>query len=55
MRPETKKAMEMLFCSKWNLPKAAAYCNLTIKECKIIFNEYCNLNPPTFVPDNTHT
>lgn len=55
MRPETRKAMEMLFTSQWNLPKAAQYCNLTNKECKIIFNEYCNLNKPTYEPDNTST
>ncbi len=48
MRPETRKAMEMLFAAKWNLPKAAEYCNLTHKECKIVFNEYCNFHPPIY-------
>jgi hypothetical protein len=48
MRPETRKAMEMLFEAKWNLPKAADYCNLTPKECKIVFNEYCNFHPPIY-------
>jgi len=48
MRPETRKAMEMLFAAKWNIPKAAAHCNLTNKECKIVFSEYCMLNPPTY-------
>jgi hypothetical protein len=48
MRSETRKAMEMLFAAKWNLPKAAEYCNLTNKECKIVFSEYCMLNPPTY-------
>jgi hypothetical protein len=48
MRPETRQSMEMLFSAKWNLPKAAANCNLTNKECKIVFNEYCRLNPPTY-------
>lgn len=48
MRPETKEAMEMLFAAKWNLPKAAQHCNLTLKECKIIFNNYCILNPPIY-------
>ncbi len=48
MRPETRQSMEMLFAAKWNLPKAANNCNLTLKEIKIIFNEYCNLNPPVY-------
>ena len=48
MRAETRNAMEMLFQAKWNLPKAAKSCNLTNKEMKIIFNEYCRLNPPTY-------
>ena len=41
MRPETREAMEMLFTAKWNLPKAAKHANLTNKEMKITFNEYC--------------
>jgi len=54
MRPETREAMEMLFAAKWNLPKAAQHCNLTHKECKIVFNEYCNFHPKTYeVPENT--
>lgn len=52
MRPETKEAMEMLFNAKWNLPKAAAHCNLTNKECKIVFNAYCALHPPDFIVEN---
>jgi hypothetical protein len=48
MRPETRKSLEMLFSAKWNLPKAAKNCNLTNKELKIIFNEFCRLHPPTF-------
>ena len=44
MRPETREAMEML----WNLPKAAKHCNLTNKEMKITFNEYCAFHPPTY-------
>ena len=43
--------MEMLFAAKWNLPKAARNCNLTDKEMKITFNEYCRLNPPTWEPE----
>ena len=41
MRPETREAMEMLFCAKWNVPQAAKHCNLTRKEMMITFNEYC--------------
>jgi hypothetical protein len=48
MRPETRESMEMLFSAKWNVPTAAANCNLTWKEMKITFNEYCRLNPPTY-------
>lgn len=48
MRPKTREAMEMLFCAKWNLPKAAEYAKLTLKEMKITFSEYCNFHPPTF-------
>jgi len=49
MRPETRESMEMLFSAKWNVPKAAANCGLTWKEMKITFNEYCRLNPATYV------
>ena len=48
MRIETREAMEMLFCAKWNLPKAANHCKLTRKEMMITFNEYCNFHPPTY-------
>jgi len=48
MRPETREAMEMLWSAKWNLPTAAEHCNLTNKEMKITFNEYCAFHPPTF-------
>lgn len=50
-RPETKKSLEMLFAAKWNLPRAADNCNLSNKEMKIIFNEFCQLNPPTYERD----
>ena len=53
MRPQTRKAMEMLFAAKWNVPKAANYCNLTNKECKIVFSEYCLLNPATYVQESS--
>jgi hypothetical protein len=52
MRPETRKSMEMLFSAKWNLPKAAKHCGLSLKEMKITFNEYCNFHPPTYVLNN---
>ncbi len=48
MRPETRKAMEDLFYARRNLPECAASCNLTNKEMKIIFNEYCRLNLATY-------
>ena len=48
MKPETRLAMGMLFAAKWNLPKAAEHCNLTNKEMKITFNEYCAFHPPTW-------
>ena len=37
MRIETREAMEMLFCAKWNVPTAAKHCNLTRKEMMITF------------------
>jgi hypothetical protein len=52
MRPETRKAMEMLFSAKWNLPQAANHCNLTNKEMKITFNEYCALHPSIYVVES---
>jgi hypothetical protein len=42
--------MELLYEAKINLPAAAALCNLTNKECKIVFNEYCNFHPPIYEP-----
>lgn len=48
MRPETREAMERLFRAEWNIPKAADHCGLTWKECKIVFSEYCRLNPITY-------
>ncbi len=53
MRAETRKAMEMLWSAKWNLPRAAKHANLTTKEMKITFNEYCNFHPPTWKLDDT--
>jgi hypothetical protein len=48
MRPETRKAMEMLFTAKWNVPTAALHCGLSWKEMKITFNEYCHFHPPSY-------
>ena len=53
MRVETREAMEMLFHAKWNVPKAAKHCNLTRKEMKITFNEYCNFHDITYVPEDS--
>ena len=50
MRPETREAMEMLFSAKWYLPQAAKHCNLTYKEMKITFNEYCNFHNASYHP-----
>lgn len=55
MRPETRKSMEMLFSAKWNVPKAAENCNLSWKEMKITFNEYCAFHPPTYVTESHQT
>ena len=54
MRPETRTAMEMLFCAKWNVPTAAKHCNLTRKEMMITFNEYCALHKPTHINFDNH-
>ena len=52
MRIETREAMEMLFSAKWNLPKAAKHCNLTYKEMKNTFSEYCALHDADYkAPD----
>lgn len=51
-RPETKESLQKLFTAEWNLPKAAENANLSNKEMKIIFNEFCALNPPNYVPEH---
>jgi len=38
----------MLFEAKWNLPRAADHAGLSLREMKIIFNEYCSLHPATY-------
>jgi len=52
MRVETRESMEMLFRARWNIPKAAKHCNLTNKEMKITFNEYCNFHDSTYNPED---
>ena len=52
MRPETQQALEDLFYTRKNLPDAAKSCNLTNKEMKIIFSEFCKLHPPNFQLNN---
>jgi hypothetical protein len=54
-RPETKESLRKLFSAEWNLLKAADNANLTYKEMKIIFNEFCELNLPTYVPEEQVT
>ena len=53
MRPETREAMEKLWSAKWNLPKAAKHANLTNKEMKITFNEYCAFHPPSYATEES--
>jgi hypothetical protein len=52
MRLKTRTSMEKLFTCEWKLTDAAEYCNLTIKEMKITFNEYCNFHPPTYTTED---
>ena len=47
MELKVQESLEMLFKAKWNIPKAADNCGLTQRDMKIMFNEYCRLNPPT--------
>lgn len=53
MRPETRKSMEMLFRARWNVPKAAKNCNLTVKELKICFHNYVETHPTDYVQEDT--
>ena len=53
MRTETRQSMEMLYCAKWNIPKAAKNAGLTDKEMKITFNEYCQFHPPIYNKDGS--
>ena len=51
MRPETRRAMEMLYYSMCNVPEAAESCNLSVKEMKICFAEFLRMNPPNWEGD----
>lgn len=53
MRPETRYSMEMLFRARWNVPQAARHCNLTNKEMKITFNEYCSFHKADFIQEDS--
>ena len=41
------ESMLMLFSAKWNVPRAAEHCGLTIDEMKTAFAVYCQSNPAT--------
>lgn len=43
-----KEANEALYRAKWNLPKAAKHCGMTVKEMKLIFYEYLKYNLPDY-------
>ena len=43
-----QEANEGLFYSAFNLPQAAEYCGMTIKEMKMTFFEYLKYHPPTY-------
>jgi len=41
----------MLFSAKWNVPRAAEHCGLTINEMKNTFAIYCQSNPATYTDE----
>ena len=51
MRKATRESMENLFTAKWNVPKAAKHCGLTVKEVKIVFSEYMVYHPVTYIEE----
>jgi hypothetical protein len=53
MRKETREAMEKLFIARWNVPKAAKHCGLTVKEVKIVFSEYMIYHDVTYIKQNS--
>jgi hypothetical protein len=52
MRKETRESMENLFTAKWNVPKAAKHCGLSVKEVKIVFSEYMIYHDVTYIEEN---
>jgi hypothetical protein len=52
MRTETRESMENLFHARWNVPKAAKHCGLTVKETKIVFSEYMRYHDPSYIPES---
>ena len=38
----------MLFSAKWNVPRAAENCGLSIDEMKTTFAVYCQSNPENY-------
>ena len=52
MRPNTREAMENLFHARWNVPRAAKHCGLTVKELKICFHNYVETHPPSYVRES---
>ena len=48
MSEEMLESMLMLFSAKWNVPRAAEHCGLTIDEMKTAFAVYCQSNPATY-------
>jgi len=52
MRKTTREAMEKLFTAKWNVPKAAKHCGLTVKELKICFHNYVETHSVTYIEEN---
>ena len=52
MRKETREAMEKLFIARWNVPKAAKHCGLTVKELKICFHNYVETHDITYIKEN---
>ena len=53
MRKETREAMEKLFIARWNVPKAAKHCGLTVKELKICFHNYVETHGATYIEQNS--
>ena len=47
-----QEANEGLFYSAFNLPQAAEYCGMTIKEMKMTFFENLKYHPPTYQEDS---